>query len=677
MERAGGDGEMEGGASASVHVTLGPDFWPAVPNWSAAEMACSRPWAPFSAASYRWQTGLARCQHWPHSHAAAARLHLPLQKKARAGTGFLGAAGAKRPAPPSHDNTIIDRVVRRCATMLAATKRGAARPHPARSGWKPPAPLDPRSRHGSCIAPRAAVVGIDLGTTNSLVATFQDGRARVVQDARGNDSTPSVVSYSAVSARSQLGTLRPAASRRAHARGVRGSPPARSASPFSPPARPRPQDGTVLVGHAAVAAGRSRPQDTFYSVKRLIGRQLAEVQAFAGQLVYKVAAAGDGGAAALHCPAREQLLLPEQVGRRRAAAARRRVCSAARPGADPPRPRPPPPLRGRCQQRCCGTWSRRRSASWTTRSARRSSRSRRTLGRRSEPPRCAPRAPPGCSGCRCCRVRCTRRAPAGKRPARAAAPPCTSAAPLEQPPSRPTSAVPPPCPRRPPRAEPVAAAMAYGYGKQTDYETILVFDLGGGTLDVSLLDCFEGILEVLDTAGDSALGGDDWDRWAARLAPLNPPGAASGHCCGGYCVVVAAGCRAAAAAAPPGAGARQGCACAAGRCSSGRRCGSGRRCNTLPALPPAQGHLRLGAARQRLLHSCRGRRGCCGPGSSSGAPGSRRGCQAAALGAARGGAAAARACRRRQQAGAAEPAAAAAGVCPAHGPALGTPAAAG
>ncbi len=66
-----------------------------------------------------------------------------------------------------------------------------------------------------------------------------------------------------------------------------------------------------------------------------------------------------------------------------------------------------------------------------------------------------------------------------------------------------------------PHAEPVAAAMAYGYGKLTDYETILVFDLGGGTLDVSLLDCFDGILEVLDTAGDAALGGDDFDRCAS------------------------------------------------------------------------------------------------------------------------------------------------------------------
>lgn len=45
-------------------------------------------------------------------------------------------------------------------------------------------------------------------------------------------------------------------------------------------------------------------------------------------------------------------------------------------------------------------------------------------------------------------------------------------------------------------SEPVAAAMAYGFGKPTDWDTILVFDLGGGTLDLSLLESFEGIMEV-------------------------------------------------------------------------------------------------------------------------------------------------------------------------------------
>jgi molecular chaperone DnaK len=59
--------------------------------------------------------------------------------------------------------------------------------------------------------------------------------------------------------------------------------------------------------------------------------------------------------------------------------------------------------------------------------------------------------------------------------------------------------------------EPTAAALAYGLDKKTN-ETILVFDLGGGTFDVSLLDVGEGVIEVRATNGDTHLGGDDWDQ---------------------------------------------------------------------------------------------------------------------------------------------------------------------
>jgi len=61
--------------------------------------------------------------------------------------------------------------------------------------------------------------------------------------------------------------------------------------------------------------------------------------------------------------------------------------------------------------------------------------------------------------------------------------------------------------------EPTAAALAYGLDKEND-QTILVFDLGGGTFDVSLLEIGEGVVEVKATSGDNHLGGDDWD---ARL----------------------------------------------------------------------------------------------------------------------------------------------------------------
>jgi molecular chaperone DnaK len=60
--------------------------------------------------------------------------------------------------------------------------------------------------------------------------------------------------------------------------------------------------------------------------------------------------------------------------------------------------------------------------------------------------------------------------------------------------------------------EPTAAALAYGLDKGESDQTILVFDLGGGTFDVSLLEIGEGIVEVKATSGDNKLGGDDWDQ---------------------------------------------------------------------------------------------------------------------------------------------------------------------
>ena len=60
--------------------------------------------------------------------------------------------------------------------------------------------------------------------------------------------------------------------------------------------------------------------------------------------------------------------------------------------------------------------------------------------------------------------------------------------------------------------EPTAAALAYGLDKGDQEQTILVFDLGGGTFDVSLLEIGEGVVEVKATSGDNHLGGDDWDQ---------------------------------------------------------------------------------------------------------------------------------------------------------------------
>ncbi|MGB3737556.1 MAG: molecular chaperone DnaK, partial [Ilumatobacter sp.] len=60
--------------------------------------------------------------------------------------------------------------------------------------------------------------------------------------------------------------------------------------------------------------------------------------------------------------------------------------------------------------------------------------------------------------------------------------------------------------------EPTAAALAYGLEKGSEDETILVFDLGGGTFDVSVLEIGDGVFEVKSTHGDTVLGGDDWDQ---------------------------------------------------------------------------------------------------------------------------------------------------------------------
>lgn len=60
--------------------------------------------------------------------------------------------------------------------------------------------------------------------------------------------------------------------------------------------------------------------------------------------------------------------------------------------------------------------------------------------------------------------------------------------------------------------EPTAAAMAYGLEKNEEEKTIMVFDLGGGTFDVSILVIEDGVFEVISTNGDTHLGGEDFDQ---------------------------------------------------------------------------------------------------------------------------------------------------------------------
>ena len=65
--------------------------------------------------------------------------------------------------------------------------------------------------------------------------------------------------------------------------------------------------------------------------------------------------------------------------------------------------------------------------------------------------------------------------------------------------------------------EPTAAALAYGLDKETD-QKIMVYDLGGGTFDVSVLEIGDGVIEVLATAGNNRLGGDDFDQRSVEYA---------------------------------------------------------------------------------------------------------------------------------------------------------------
>jgi heat shock protein 5 len=60
--------------------------------------------------------------------------------------------------------------------------------------------------------------------------------------------------------------------------------------------------------------------------------------------------------------------------------------------------------------------------------------------------------------------------------------------------------------------EPTAAAVAYGLDKKGEEKNVLVYDLGGGTFDVSLLSIDKGVYEVLATSGDTHLGGEDFDE---------------------------------------------------------------------------------------------------------------------------------------------------------------------
>lgn len=254
------------------------------------------------------------------------------------------------------------------------------------------------------------MLGIDLGTTNSCAALVEGGEPVVVPNQEGALTTPSVVAFTA--------------------------------------------GGDVLVGAAAKRQAALNPKNTFYSVKRIIGKEYEEVEQDVGQLSYRVV--DDGyGCAVLECP---QL----------AAEAAARV--AAREGAEDGGEDAAVEDEGEAQghlypEEVSGHVLRKLLAAAEDFSGR--------------PIRKAVISVPAYFTDEQREATITAGSIAGLEKIRII-------------------------------REPVAAALAYGLDARED-QTVLVFDLGGGTFDVSLLEVGGGVIEVLSTGGDAHLGGDDWD----------------------------------------------------------------------------------------------------------------------------------------------------------------------
>jgi len=227
----------------------------------------------------------------------------------------------------------------------------------------------------------AKVVGIDLGTTNSCVAVMEGGQPIVITNSEGGRTTPSVVAYA--------------------------------------------KNGDRLVGQIAKRQGVMNPENTFYSVKRFIGRKYDEITQEAKQVSYKVVQ--DGSNVRLDSSAVGKKFAPEEIS---AQVLRKLVDDASK-------------YLGEKVTQAVVT-----VPAYFNDSQRQATKDAGKI-----------------AGIEVLRI----------------------------------------------VNEPTAAALAYGLDKKTN-ETILVFDLGGGTFDVSVLEVGDGIVEVKATSGDTHLGGDDFDK---------------------------------------------------------------------------------------------------------------------------------------------------------------------
>lgn len=226
------------------------------------------------------------------------------------------------------------------------------------------------------------VVGIDLGTTNSAVAAMEGGKPTIVTNAEGHRTTPSVVAYT--------------------------------------------KSGDRLVGQIAKRQAVVNPENTFFSVKRFIGRKMDEVNEEAKQVSYKVVR-DENGNVKLVCPVIGKMFAAEEIS---AQVLRKLVEDASKFLND---------------------------------------KVNRTVitvpAYFNDSQRTATKDAGRIAGLEVLRI----------------------------------------------INEPTAASLAYGFEKKNN-ETILVFDLGGGTFDVSVLEVGDGVFEVLSTSGDTHLGGDDFDK---------------------------------------------------------------------------------------------------------------------------------------------------------------------
>nr|YP_009294003.1 heat shock protein 70 chaperone [Hildenbrandia rubra]AOM67245.1 heat shock protein 70 chaperone [Hildenbrandia rubra] len=226
------------------------------------------------------------------------------------------------------------------------------------------------------------VVGIDLGTTNSVVAVMEGGKPTVIPNAEGSRTTASVVAYT--------------------------------------------KNGDRLVGQIAKRQAVINPQNTFYSIKRFVGRKEHEVMQEQKQSSYKIITDSSGNVK-LECPALNKNFAPEEIS---AQVLRKLVDDASQ-------------YLGESVTQAVIT-----VPAYFNDSQRQATKDAGQI-----------------AGLDVLRI----------------------------------------------INEPTAASLSYGLDKQ-NHEVILVFDLGGGTFDVSILEVGDGVFEVLSTSGDTHLGGDDFDR---------------------------------------------------------------------------------------------------------------------------------------------------------------------